>query len=367
VGGIRNIFGGPSLGKIIHSAQRKMAAEDFDQAHKIVAKGLQLSADAEPLREMELTIRRAQARAGIQSLKARIEREGDPRAYEQLIALYLELGLFAEARHEAMAYAAAHPDRDTAHLVLGEMSLQSFFEDLRAPDAHVAQRRLTRAASLNPQAVKPRLLLAELYFCVGADRQLSGIVKQLEEIGQGDPLLEPLLEKIGDIPEPNRPLPLDGIFERVEVRGSLEREPTTWPLGTRRTRVNRLDEDRAQRAAQNLVARGSPTEVVLIQRGGTLVAHAATPDDDASTDAVEAAKKGLVNVTRTVARTVSRHAREFDLGAFKRCTIQGPFGLVTIGEIGGVVTGARWRTSPDPERRWERVTLHLEGTLGGKR
>ncbi len=366
MGGIRDMFGGTSLGRLVQQAQRKLAAEDFDQARKIVEKGLRLFPDADPLRELELTLRRAQARAGMQSLRARIAREGAPRAYEQLISLYLELGLYAEARQEAVAYATAHPDRDAAHLLLGEMSLQAFFEDLRAPDGHVAQRRLTRAASLNPQAVKPRLLLAELYFCVGADRHLGDVVEELEEIGRGDPLLEPLLDKIQGISTDKKAEPLDGIFEGIEVEGALVREPTQWPLGSRRTRVSRLDEERAKRAATQLVEKGSPAEIVMVQRGGTLVAQAVAPGER-PTGRSESAESGLVDVTRTVARTVARHAREFDMGAFRRCTIEGPFGLVTVGEIGGIVTGARWPANPEPQRLWDRVALHLEGTLGGKR
>lgn len=365
MGGIRNIFGGSKLEKLMHQAQRKLAAEDFDQAHKILQKGRKHYPDADVLRDMELTVRRAQARAGIQELRARIERGEEPRAYEELISLYLELGLFAEARHEALAYANAHPDRDAAHLLLGEMSLQAFFEDLRASDGHVAQRRLTRAASLNPQALKPRLLLAELYFCAGADRALSNVVRELEEVAREDPVLEPLLEKIASIDAEAGPQGLDGLFESLEVQGALNREPTAWPLRSRRTRVSRLDEDRAKRAANALVKDGSPIEVAMIQRGGSIVAHARTPNGESSDEATE--DGGLVDITRTVSRTVSRHAREFDLGSFKSVTIQGSFGLVTVGEVGGVVTAARWRSSAEPQRLWERVTVQLESTLGARR
>ncbi len=368
MGRIGDLFSRASLDKLIQQAQRRLAAEDFDQARKIVQRGLELYPDADPLHDLELTIRRAQARTGIQSLKARIERNEDARAYEQLISLYLELGLFAEARHEALAYANAHPDRDAAHLLLGEMSLQAFFEDLRANDAHGAERRLLRAAALNTEAVKPRLLLAELYYCTGADRALAAVVRDLEAIAEGDPLLEPVLEKLKGIASGEAPTSHDGLFERIEVEGALVREPTTWPLRSRRSRVSRLDEDRAERAARALVEAGSAAEIVMLQRGGTLIAHVrGTPDGESVNPRAEGSDKGLVDVTRTVARMVARYAREFDLGAFRRCTIQGPFGIVAVGEVGGVVTGARWNQNPEPQRLWERVSVHLEGSLGGKR
>ena len=241
------MLGSRSLDNILRKARQKLATGDFDQAHRLVAKGLERFADAEALRDLELTIRRAQARAGIQSLKTKIARDHDHRAYEELIDLYLELGLHAEARTEALDYARAHPDRDTPHLTLGEMSLQAFFEDLLARDAHNAHQRLVRAARLNHDAIKPRLLLAELYFCLGADRQLGIVADSLEEIARDDPVIEPLIAKIRDVAQPSTSASsLDGLFERVEVNGCLVREPTEWPLTQRRKSVARVDESRAR-------------------------------------------------------------------------------------------------------------------------
>ena len=160
---ISNVFGGPALSALVRKARTKLGAGDFEQAQRIVSKGLEAYPGADALLELELTIRRAQAREGIRSLRARIDAEEDPRAYEQIVALYTELGMGAEAKQEAWNYANAHPDLDTPHLMLGEMSLQSFLDAMQSRDAHVAYKRLQRAAALNAEAVKPRLLLAELY------------------------------------------------------------------------------------------------------------------------------------------------------------------------------------------------------------
>ncbi len=365
MGRILDMFGRSSLGRLLVQAQRKLAAEDFDEAQKLVAKGLLLYPDAEPLRELEMTIRRAQARAGIQNLKARIERDEDPRAYEQLISLYLELGLFAEARTESLAYANAHPDRDAAHLLLGEMSLQAFFEGLQARDAHVAQLRLTRASRLNERAIKPLLLLAELYYCVGANRALHSVAGELQTVAGGDPMIEPVLRRAEKAAKASGPESLDGIFEGIELEGALRHEPTTWPLRSKRRRVRRLDEGRAQMVADLLVARGSPVEVAMLQPGGAVLAHSRTPTEDDDTPHAER-EGGLVDVTRTVIRTIKHHARDVDLGSFRRCTIQGPFGVLTVGEVGGTLTGARWPANPEPLRLWERVALKVEDSLGGK-
>ena len=369
MGLIRKVLGKPPLESYLRRARARMVAADFDQAQRIVADGQSEYPDAEPLRELELTIRRAQARAGMQSLRTRIANQDEPRAYEELIALYLELGLIHEARREALAYASAHPDRDMPHLLIGEMSLQAFFDHLQARDAHVAHQRLVRAAGLNRIAVRPRLLLAEMFYCVGADRELLEVVRELQNIASEDPLLEPLLERVQEIRVPDTAQGLHGRFERIEVDGALVRPPSTWPISQRRERLVQMDEDRAQRAAEALVQRGAAAEVVLMQRNGTLLAHATQGpvDEELLENPSSESGDGLVDVSRVVSKTVSLFAHDLDLGTFKRCTIQGDFGVVAVGEIGGVVTGARWPSRPEPGRLWDRIAVDLEGSLGGSR
>ena len=357
---ISNVFGGPALSALVRKARTKLGAGDFEQAQRIVSRGLEAYPGADALLELELTIRRAQAREGIRSLRARIDADDDARAYEQLIALYRELGMGAEAKQEAWGYANAHPDLDTPHLMLGEMSLQSFLDGLQSRDAHVAYKRLQRAAALNKEAVKPRLLLGELYWCVGADHALCAISREIAEFAQHDPNLEEVVEQLRTVKEPSGPDIMDGLFERVEIEGELVREPDTWPLH-RRSTASRMDEERAERALESIIRQGAASELVLLQRNGTLIAHANPGADD------DEEEGGLVDVARIVARTVSRYARDLDLGAFKRCTIETPNSLVAVGEVGGVLAGARWRRGSESQRLWERITVDIEGALGRHR
>jgi hypothetical protein len=366
-----NWFRGPTLDATLAKARERLAVGDFDHAHRLVEDGLRRFPDSEALRDTGLTIRRAQARAGMQHLKDRIARERDPRAYEQLIQLYTEVNMPEEARREALAYAAAHPDRDTPHLLLGEMHLQAFFNDVVARDAHTAHEHLVRAARLNGEALKPRLLLAELYFCVGADRALHVVAQSLERFAETDPAIAPVLEQIAALGPGDGQESVDGLFEKVEVRGALVREATAWPIRNRRNREAELNEERTLRAASGLVRRGVAAEVVVLRRGGGLVSHAAESDSgDVVTMDAKAAERskeppGLVGVARTVARDVAPRAREFDLGAFKRCTVQGGFGTIVVGEIAGWVVGARSR-GREPLRLWEGMTVALEAETGRK-
>jgi hypothetical protein len=358
-----DLFGGSSLDALVARARQKLASSDFDEAHRLVARGLERFPDAQALRETRLTIRRAQARAGMQSLKDQIQRDDDPVAHEQLIALYQEVDMPAEARRAAQAYAQAHPDRDTPHLLLGEMLLQSYFEDMQARDAHPAQEHLLRAARLNAEALKPRLLLAELYFCCGADQALAVVAGALERIAPDDDTIKPVLEACRAVPRPEGKESVEALFARVEVEGALVREPTAWPLRTRRNRDQRVKDERMQVAVRRVVGRGEAEEVAIVRRNGALIAHAGGEGTETLDPTAEdrVPEKGLPAVAAGVARTVARQVREFDLGAFKRCTIQGPFGIVVVGEVGGVLAAARHRAAVEPLRLWERLTVALEG------
>ncbi len=378
MGRITDLFSGRSLEAVLKRARQKLATGDFVEATRVVASGLDRFPEAEALRELHLTIRRVQARAGMQSLRQRIDNRQDPIAYEQLIHLYHEVDMYDEARRTATAYAETHPDRDTPHLLLGEMCLQTFFEDLRAPDAHNAHDHLLRAARLNGEAIKPRLLLAELYYCVGAHYALSVLARALERIDPDDEAILPVLEAISAVADANaNNESVDGLFAKIEVDGQLLREPTTWPLRNRRNRDAQIQEERTNKVVRRLVADGVADEVVVLRRNGTPLTHAilvAGDEEEGSskrkveqTTPEDGEETGLTGVVGTIARAVSQQAREMDLGGFKRCSIQGPFGLVVAGRVNSVIAGARSASRmEEPTRLWDRLSIKIDGVGGGR-
>ena len=66
-----------------------------------------------------------------------------------------------------------------------------------------------------------------------------------------------------------------------------------------------------------------------------------------------------------VARTISQQAREFDLGAFKRCSIEGKFGMLIVGRASNVIVGAHRPRTGEPLRLWERLSVTLDGASRG--
>lgn len=357
-----DIFAGRSLEAVLGRVRQKLASADLEEASRLVEKGLETYPGAEPLRELRAVVRRAQGSAGLSSLKEQVARDEDPLAFEQLIAHYASTNMPAEARQAADAYAKAHPDRDTPHMLLGEMLLQSFFEDLQSRDAQAAREHLVRAARLNSQALKPRLLLAELYFCCGADCALGTVADALARIDPDDDVIKPVIEAARAVRKDDGRESLEALFAQVEVDGVLKREPTAWPLRTRRNRDQRVKEERAHAAARRLVERAEAEEVVIVRRTGALVAHSGGEAGHwTSEEGTEVLPdQGIPGIASAVARSLGRQVRELDLGAFKRCTIEGPFGVVIVGEAAGVVAAVKSKPGHEPHRVWERLTVALE-------
>ncbi len=361
MGLLSTLFGGRKVEHYLRRSRERLAMGRLEDATRVIEAGLERFPGAHSLREVQLAIRRTQARDAMRDLKSRIEADADPIAFEQLIKLYRETEMPAEALRAASQYTAAHPDSDTPHLLLGEMYLGRFFEDVDARSGLHAHQHLRRARQINADALKPLLLLAELYYCVDAPRRLAMVARDLRAIGTGDEHVSSVLETIEPHSDLDQELRADSHFERIEVDGVFPRDPSTWPLRTHRNRGAIMQEERANRAVRSLVSKNAVEEVAILRTNGAVIAyrskHEADPDDEQD--------PALVAIARHVNKTVSRYAREFDLGAFKRCTVLGPEGHLIVGRVGNVVAGARARTSVEAGRVWDRVRIRLEGALKG--
>ena len=367
-------FSGRSLESVLKKARQKLASGDFEAALRTVASGLSRFPEAAALRDLNLSILRAQSHAGMQSLRQRVATHRDPAAFEQLITMYLDTNMREEAVRTARDFAAACPQGATPHVILGELALQSWFHDLQARDGHRSHGHLTRASELDPQAIKPLLLLAEFYYCAGALKSLSALGRQLEQIDPDDPEVLPALEMIADHGDPSAVENLDGRLAQIELEDRLVNEPTSWPAGTARLTGDRLTEARAETVAKQLVRENIADEIVVLQRSGKPLAHARAKETEQATRSrrrpvelvTESEENGLTDVVRDVAHTISVQARELDLGAFRHCAIEGPFGRVVVGRVAGGIAGAR-RTSRGGEsnRLWERIAVKLEGVASG--
>jgi len=370
VGRLTDLFSGRSVTALVERARRRLASGKLDDAARIAERGLEIFPGSNTLSDLYLSIRRAQAHKTMRHLEVRIEARQDPLAFEELIKLYGSLELPDEAERKAEEYVEAHPNRDTPHLLIGGMQLNAFFEDLQARHGHDAHEHLVQAANLNQMALQPRLLLAELYFCIDARRSMGVILESLRQIAPETPELEPAIRVMEQISDPDATEMIDGLFERIEVDGTLSRDPSDWPLSRRRGGPAPVLESEADPVAQALVSTGAVDEIVLLRRDGTVVTHVSPvgvrAEAGATVPGADSEEPGFVELVRTVTGKVFRQAAEFDMGKFKRFTIRGGFGNVVVGRIGNVMVGVRGATTTEPLRLWEHVSADLERVANGR-
>ena len=83
---------------------------------------------------------------------------------------------------------------------------------------------------------------------------------------------------------------------------------------------------------------------------------------DATT--VEAEPTALADIARAVARTVKAQVRELELGRFRRCVIEGPFGVMVVEDANGGVVAATGRRGTDATRLADRLSVAADGNRG---
>ena len=103
---------------------------------------------------------------------------------------------------------------------------------------------------------------------------------------------------------------------------------------------------------------------MAIDRSGEVVARSGEGEEGSSGPSDEEGASLLSGVARSVAKTVKSQAQELDLGSFKRCVVEGPFGVLLVGDAAGSLVAVRGPKGADPQRLWERMSMALEGTRG---
>jgi hypothetical protein len=200
---------------------------------------------------------------------------------------------------------------------------------------------------------------------------------------------------MGQVADPEAGEDVPDLFMRAELEGHLARAPEDWPLSKRsKSPTPHVAEEASDPVLQGLIEAGVVDEAVLLRRDGSVVSHAGVTgfrtDEDPSDETPRTegscaprtegscaprtegscaprtegscAASGILEVVRCVSRSVFPRAREFDMGRFRRCTIQGRFGNVVVGRVGDVLVGIRGPVSDEPGRMWDRVAQELEAT-----
>jgi hypothetical protein len=255
---------------------------------------------------------------------------------------------------------------EAPHLLRGEQALDAFFGDLRARDGRLAIDHLLRAGALQPDSLKPRLFLAEIYYAIGADRALLGQAAAIKRLAGEDEVIRPVVAALEEAAKPVKNESVDALLAKVEVDGALVRDPSTWSSRRRRGIAGAQDASRVQDGLARVVREGNAEEAVAIDRAGTLLASTNEPRGEGGDAPAAAHESALEGIARAVVRTIKVQARELEMGPFRRFVVEGPFGVMVVADASGGVVAARGKKGTDVLRLSERLAVAVDGVRGKK-
>ncbi len=332
----------PSPATLGTLAERYIAFGRTEDAYATAQRGLAMFPTSERLSAISTFAKKQRLQAQLTRLRRDIAERPNPTVYTQLASIYRELGNFDKALEICEQCLERFPLNENPYLIIGEVRLARFFQDLIAHDGLEAMKQLRRVSKLNSQNVKAPLLLARLYWAVGAlnpmmeelrkvlalapnHREISRFLREVEANPPDRPrLLDPEDEDIGE-------LPVSELIREVEARGSLANPLEQFPLRdeTAPPAVPRggthIDEERLRRALVELGKRPEVRNAVIVDRDGEPFAEYA--------DMESLTRKQFAGLVTEVMRTAEETTRRMDMGSFYWCTVEGDFGGISLSRI----------------------------------
>lgn len=294
-----------------------------DKAVQAAESGLALFPDAIELQKLRDFARRSNARARVEELRARLNRSPNGKLYRELAGSYLELGDQAALHAICDEWSVRFPDDPGAWLVLGQARLCNYYRDLSAVEGLAAVQSLERVLALDAGDRKARMLLAELFYRIGATPRARAHLEVLK--GSDDSEVQRLRQQIAAATA--RGNDLDTLFRLVEQEGALPNAPPTAVRPSPRLEegIGTIRDALAQIADQRGVHKAT-----YIKGSRALVKGEIRDGKDA-----------FLRVVRVIAKAAQRFGRRLDIGNFNKGVVQGPFGHICICCYGEVVAAVQ--------------------------
>jgi hypothetical protein len=144
--------------------------------------------DSAELKKLRTVARRGVDRARTDELRARIEKNPSNRLYGELVAILAESGDAGSLHATCEEWSVRFPHDAGPFLWLGQSCLQSFYRSLASRDGIEAVAALERAIGLEPKQVRARVLLAELFYRVGATQRARTLLDAVPSEGDDSEL-----------------------------------------------------------------------------------------------------------------------------------------------------------------------------------
>jgi len=309
-------------------SERYLALGDSDEAHTVALEGLKDFPTSERLHALRRLLQKENLRERVKTLRQSIRRRPDPFLFARLADVFCQLGELNKAELIAEECKTRFPCDENPYLVIGEIRTGRYKKELMARDGRMAIENLERAVSLNPDNLKGRMLLAELYAALGANSRALPHLLHLAEATPDDERIRGLISEVG-----SRPVE-EGDFN-VLLRTTERKRKTQYPFYNGETRTSSRQGEDTQVLNRDLIRRSAAALFGIRDIKGLFVAcrglGTVEVKEDPSLD-----PGGFSDSASKILKAAEASSRKMDMGGFSQGFLEGSFGRILLRRTGGL-------------------------------
>lgn len=323
----RELEGEPRPHGLAELAQSYLMLGDERTARDVLQFASTLFPGSAELHRVQLLLASAESQGRLSQAKQAVRANPSPQTYLELADAYRGLGRREQCRETLRELLVQFGDHCTALTQLGELRFEGFLESLAMVDGTEAQALLTRAITADREALKPRFVLADLYYRVGAHHHAVASLKSLLELSAEHERARQLLDEMESNVPAEGELHEDFLSVLAQVESNMELAHPVPPWG----HIAPADPDQQQPFSD------PQSEVERLARESG-AANAILVDDQGSAwSSID--QSVLVDSMESVSAVSQRATRGMELGVPSRLVIESELGSLVIEHKHGALMG----------------------------
>ena len=299
-------------------ARAYLAMGDGTVAREVLEFGRSLFPESEELNRVRVLFVSGEKQSRLSSVKEQARKTGTAQAYLELAHAYQQTGNQEQQISTLRQMLELFGENCSALAQLGYIRFSRFLSNLATSDALAAKSLLQRAVASDVEALKPRFVLADLFFRVGAVQRAEQVLAGLLELSPGHERALQMRAELDAIPPEDRDPMEDfrSLLGQVEESTRLMHAAPPWETHLQ-----------VEAEVRELVEEPEVEVKRLAEQTG---AREALAFDSEATLANQNASSDLAQLSRSLSALCQRTARGMQLGAPACLVVEGTSGSLVL-------------------------------------
>ena len=340
-------------------SERFLAMGDATAAFAATEEGLKDFPTSDRLHALKRLIQKESLRERVKTLRQSIRRRPDPYLFARLADVFRKLGELSKAESIAEECKKRFPCDENPYLVIGEIRAGRFKGELMARDGRMAIENLERAVNINPDNLKGRMQLAEIYSALGANSRALPHLLHLAEATPDDERIRGLISEVG-----SRPVEEGDLKALLRTAERKRKPPYAFCNADARGDESRNSKPRA--LDRDVVRRHAAALYGIRDLKGLYVAS----DDLEAVEVKEdpsLAAEGFSNAASKILKAAEASSRKMDMGGFSQGYLEGSFGRIILRRTQGLEVALLVEGASTVESSSREVDTFFDKIFGARR